>query len=200
MTAARRSPGPGAGAPGGAAGAGPRRNSSSDFTYPFAVYPTTNMCQVQWQTSAMRKKLSMSLSCLRGDVAHDVADAYGIGGPCAVTARPRPRPGPRTTLRDTVIQLCCAVTSVWLKVPRALNASHFGLLGHAIRPHGPFGLGTLQCMDSLDMCSTQTDRLKMYAALTDAIGLVRWLGARARPGLMLPPISPHGVPASWLRT
>jgi len=40
------------------------------------------MCQVQWQTSAMRKKLSMSLSCLRGDVA----DAYGIGGPCAVAA------------------------------------------------------------------------------------------------------------------
>jgi hypothetical protein len=124
------------------------------------------------------------------------ADAYGIAR--AVRGdRARARAPHR---RHTVIQLCCAVTSVWLKVPRALNASHFGLFRHAIRPHGPFGLGTLQCMDSLDMCSMQTDRLKMYAALTDAIGLVRWLGARARPGLMLPPISPHGVPASWLRT
>ena len=170
---------------------------SSRLTYPFvALCIYDYMCQVQWQTSVMRKKLSMSLSCLRGDGRR----LYGMRAVPVTRAR---RQRTRTNNHDsrfTVIKLCCAVTSVWLKVPRALNASHFGLLGRATRPHGPFWLGTLQCMDSLDMCSMQTDRLKMYAALTDAIGLVRWLGARARPGLMLPPISPHGVPASWLRT
>ena len=37
---------------------------------------------------------------------------------------------------------------VWLKVPSALSVSRSSLLGRATRSHGPFWLGTLQCMDS----------------------------------------------------